>query len=460
MATEAITQHPWRTFFGCFTVTDIIAYAAIPDPDRARLIASIIAIIIFLSIPAFLLRNKMAKLRASVTKRFLGVDLMHISRFVRPITILFGYSRRIPVRFVYDEHMRAVTVSLILSVIPWSFLFLFFRNIHKWLTSPVAGSLFVGIPFVFIMSISFALIAIRKRVEQARPANKKFFDITYVLKSYADPTATPYEHRMDIVKSDTGPIRIISAAGSELRPHQKYGHQDLLQLAWESCPDTEFCILLCHPCSEALYSRDRRVNGRFCEYYLVPFFRVFFEVERLRDNGQHNITLKTYRSEPDYRMIISRDRISLQRYGRFSHGWEDPPIIIHRVHYGAEIETLIRPGLDIINRAQCTRGNQKRCLLPTLQQCAKTNGITGLLEGELPKTSIFGDTIFSHYVNLFDSSWNKGSSVKPLSEWDTNDLVTIGKRLHIPRNTCSCTNTQILSNAIVERLQKFGVEVK
>ncbi len=103
-------------------------------------------------------------------------------------------------------------------------------------------------------------------------------------KGVAVPPRVPMAHALTCAVTDGGPIRVCTINGIEMIDPSlaEIAQPATLDSVWVDDSEKEFRWLLADPSSTYIKQRDRRLNGRYIEYYLVRFLLMMFRLQRER----------------------------------------------------------------------------------------------------------------------------------------------------------------------------------
>ncbi len=389
--------------------------------------------------------------------RLNGPDQNFRYALLRPIPICWGGFSRLLTRTLARQATWVAFGSLALSQLILAPVFVAHRNTplpSPW-NKPIAYPAVSALLFTAFSFLGFVIAQARTRIEQASPTNRISAEILAAVNKYAPSRKSPKECRLDVALNDSGPISIISATARDLLQVNTNSNQDVFQAAWESDPTKRFRLLLANPCSKCLLARDRRLNGRICEFYINPYIRMLAVLEKHTKSHPGQIEIRYYDSEPEYRMLLSAERLVLQRYGRFSHGWQDPPIVLHSVLFATAVKSALRSASPD-PMEQCE--HIEKCAFSSFKSALATE-----LDND-PSKSQYGfdgdrQSIFDYYRTLFERNWQSAADRVECCfiDWPTERLQVLAKHCHVDKKTVrnSHWKSDSLRDAILHRLGLF-----
>ena len=190
---------------------------------------------------------------------------------------------------------------------------------------------------------------------------------------------------------------------------------DIYSEAWKSSPEKSFLVALADPTCEDILQRNDRLNRRYLECYAIPYLRLMLKCQMEKQGGtrQPRLRLFKWKGEPDYRVLASRNRMIIQRYGRATHGTNNIPIVLHRVNFSAKLEEKLShhcgelgtdrpdPGALVEGEAQHRGSVGHSSSEYNFQACALADpDIWNWQEKMLAKESL---SIFSYFLDCFPS---------------------------------------------------------
>ncbi|MCI0560302.1 MAG: hypothetical protein MN733_17590 [Nitrososphaera sp.] len=298
-------------------------------------------------------RIREARFLIHLNDRWNGIDLKRTNKCNRIILIVGGILYRSFFRLFFHPIFWVSLPGLgigwiVLELIQAINLVESMPDPFKTLFSGRVGEIIImGVPWVITIGTFGFSQKIIEKTRERDPHRRTIREFVTCFDKYREQMGcnNVAEMRRQIAEHDPGPVLIISVAATDLlkvsRGPKGDDRYDLFAKAWDLDPQKQFKLLLADPTAQATFERNKRLNGKFLEYYAVPYLRLMFKSYEDKKAGLNRISFRRWNDLPDYRVVMSRDRLIMQRYGYFSHGFEDTPVILHRVHLSSALENRI-----------------------------------------------------------------------------------------------------------------------
>lgn len=355
--------------------------------------------------------------------RWNGPDAKKRRWYFRPFWIAWGYVYRFVVSLPF---LPAFWVSLIGVVMGGLVYYLFYllscrpefnpqdqRLIS--LCSNAAGTLAVGaVPFLITWGTFVFSRELYRAAKSLDPGRKTVKEFIRAFDSYKDDFKgkSISQIRREIGERDPGPVLIISVAATDLLCPD----YDLFAEAWKKDPTKTFKLLLSDPVSTNTRQRDKRLNGRYLQYYAIPYLRLLFKWYEDKVRGSNRISLHRWTGNPDYRVVLSRDRMVMQRYGRFQHGFQDIHVILHRVHFSHVLEN------GFIS-SRCWESLNNQCALLTMD----------LWDADKKGLKPDSNSIFSQFADNLEHLINNAPHEEFITTWGNERLCRFARYCGLSR---------------------------
>lgn len=164
--------------------------------------------------------------------------------------------------------------------------------------------------------------------------------------------------RQDIIISDDGPIDIVAAGAITIDRLNKHytDHVDgclesIFEEAWRKNDTRHFHLFIGDPTSDAIIERAKTLNGRYIEYYALPYLKLLLKLrQEEKSRATPRITLKRLK-HPEYRVVASGHRMLFQRYGIFTYGGQDHPVFLSQKGMPLLYQRFTRIFKDLVSNA-------------------------------------------------------------------------------------------------------------
>lgn len=385
-------------------------------------------------------------------ERWQGADLKNYGFFRRCGTVLYGAVYRTVATLHYRRNFWICVFAFLMGcafylglIVLSNFGFIFLPQDPAKKTYVVLTAFSISIVVTVLSYIWFREIA--RRLRRVDPHYKTVNEFVFAIKRYTDKHGSAEKIRRDIAIRDPGPIIVLSIAARDLLTYDKITNalvSDIYSEAWQSSPEKSFLVVLADPTCEDILQRNNRLNRRYLECYAIPYLRLMLKCQMEKQGGtpQRRLRLFKWKGEPDYRVVASRNRMIIQRYGRATHGTNDIPIVLHRVNFSATLEEKLSHhcgglGMDRPDPGALVGGEtQHRGSVGhssgeyNFQSCALTNSdIWNRQEKILAKESL---SIFSYFLDSFSQALDPTMEEKFLTDWDYEKLRGFAKCCGVP----------------------------
>jgi len=327
--------------------------------------------------------------------------------------------------------------------------------------------------FLTLFSIAFGVTTlsylffreISQRLKRLGPHQKTVNEFVAAIKRYTSEYGSVQDIRKDIAIRDPGPIIVISIAARDLLNYERDTGSlisDVYQEALNFSPEKSFLVVLADPTSESIRARNKLLNGRYLEYYAIPYLRVMFKCREQKQAGAQVGRIRLFRwdQEPDYRVIASRDRMILQRYGPATHGADDLPVVLHRVNFSSELEKKIRDRCA----TRATNDGAGCAMLETSVASTLGTAISSATVYQYPPCVLADPgvwnqqekvlqkeplSIFSYFLDSFHKTITDCEEETFLTEWNYERLEQFATYCGVPRkDLLGMRNPKVLASAI------------
>lgn len=397
--------------------TLIVASLSIPDRDLAKLVFLSLTFLILALAVFWRFRNVVRDSQALIKERWQGIDCQRRTLPTRILCFLFRPLAR-ALRHILVKPLFWVGVyGFVIGVILWGSHVVLqpaqATTLRQYLYNSLGFTATVG-PVTLVIWLTYIMFRRWERnVEQQTPFQMVTQQIERVIRRYSGGAAA-ITLRRTVAVEDPGPVYVVSAAAHDFSCSEDAGagSETVFETAWKQDSNKRFQVLLTDPCCVLIRKRNARLNDRHIQYYIMPYLKILFLWESENISGNKRMQLR-FHDELDYRCVLSRNRLVLQRYAYFRHGWKDSPILLHRVHFTGKLESELR--------------QLKRCDLVS-NACA--------LEGweTVDQSRIFvreHKSIFEYYRKTVESKFKLAPPEKFLDEWDINRLRNLARFCHI-----------------------------
>ena len=437
----------WLIFLGVAAaiVATIHEIYQISDKESQSRAALISAFTVLLLITAYNARNNFFAFSRKISKRFRSPDVQNSGIILRLPKLLLWGAYRAGLRMICSPNFIVIVAGTFAGLLIWmSHIWQIYAEhtpSSDWVDSIYGASIFTG----FTLTLTWLFYVFFSRLNEARqlrmPGNRVRDEIIYMVEQNAEIYENSGEQRSNIAIEDPGPIQVISATGSDLL-RATGTFDNAFEAAWNEDPQKKFRLLLGDPAHPALRARDRRLNGRYLEYYVIPYFRMHLIWKTDQLAGHNRIEMNSLAKELNFRAVQSKDRMILQKYSKYQHGYKDNYIILNRVNIASDIENVlskIQPYLFNEGDNSTNLGN--------VNQRSEFND---LLSGQLPLQS---NTIYGRLTILLNEQFRENNETF-ITEWESTRLLRLAKYCGISKKiqeTCRDNNFRLAHN-IFDRL--------
>jgi len=382
-------------------IAGIVALTDLIRPNTVVTTNLVIAIAVLLLTTFIVYFNRVQKWWRDYLERLRGPDHEHQHLVTGTLEIGAQAIFRSAWRLTKNRDLPLLAPILLFGIGYWSLLWFFDSRINAGEISMFSGLIPATLTSGSLVVCAFILtritILVRKSRRSSDSKNKTRSEIMEALDSeYLDKSNR--ELRAKIITEDSGPFIIIPATGADLLTDPKKesdSKHDLFSRVWEGKDKSKtFRILLTDPTCELIRDRNKHLNGRYLQYYVIPYLKMLLR-------SQHESKIELFRwNELTHRLVMSQERVVIQRYAEAKHGWKDDAVVLHRVFTKKDIETF-QNDFDEFRRSH--------------------------------KES---DTIYSKYYSIAETNMKPGSAVKEttLESWGTEKLCALARDCHIDKN--------------------------
>lgn len=251
--------------------------------------------------------------------------------------------------------------------------------------------------------------------------------ILRIVHNWRGKVSDAHVHAARIAVEDAGIIRIMATNFVWLTRPLKAISDDkpVLDFAWtkQGHGDKKLNWLVANPLNKDVRARNRRLNGRFIEYYAKPFLRVLLRWQE-ENKGSKRIDLKIIDGMPSYRMLMSDNRVVVQMYPWVKHGRDEAPYVLFRVLRAYELHDKLKSWLDA---SQTEKEIDAATLGASLQ-----DGLTQWLDECVTEADKYN--IYGRFRRAFDISFHSAKPAKPIDTWDAGELAEFAKSCGVPKN--------------------------
>ncbi len=387
--------------------------------------------------------------------RFSGPDLAKYRYFPQRLAIAVAAAvYRACLQFLSNERTRTALLAATLSSLSLPVLWLYLGS--RASVHPRKMYLHIGIVLFFVFYfVAVVLEQARKRLRQGFPL-KRLEDQLYGVISSWRGDGSAFDNGLAIATEDPGPIRVYAINFIELLDFRAASidrEGALLREVWAKHPEKEFCWLFADPTTKHIRRRNRRLNGRYIQYYVQRFLRLIlaWQSEQQRAGNRPRIHLRIYKDRPAYRMLLSDERAVVQMYHWNRHGRDDLHVVLHRVVRSGRLrEEVVSCTAQTLQAYSSAPGNQK----PNVQPCliCANDKLKALCKPD-PK----GPGTYAHFLGLFKSAWDSAREPPFLDDWHALKLCDLARRCGVDRSKlreCGAVSWKIAD----ELCAKLGLE--
>ena len=418
--------------------TIVFTYFAISKKDDQLLAIGIVISFLFASLVIVQFKHHLAVIYSDILSRKNSVDFAHTSGLPAYLTILAGYLVRFLYRIPHSFQAWAIACGLTLGVVLLSIgvLWLHFEGYSNARSS--LCSIHVFLPFT--ASTSFIVWFVTSFVASAKEAyleevveNKLSTELREIISTSSGGDARKIRH--DVVEKDAGPLCIISVSAQDLT---KQRSDNPLDCSLYDCATNEtktpIYLLLADPTSDAVIHRNRRLNGRYMEYYASPVIRALLLYQYICGQISDSIVeIRLYSTEPAYRIVATKDNVVLQRYGKWSHGIDDDAICFARSIHCKQLE----PIYSMLELGSFNPNSPE---------------ISGVIDPGTGEFMPADNTVYAHYIDTFRRYWGRETRSPFLVDWEMSKLQRLGLLCGVKQKIINSTTPQPIAAAICDRL--------
>ncbi len=247
-----------------------------------------------------------------------------------------------------------------------------------------------------------------------------------------------------VASDDPGVISIMSINAYDLFGLHNGRAESEIAEALRKNPAKSFRVLLADPTAASLRRYNAVFFGRYCEYFAKRFVTALVvarQASLLEPGTPPRLEIRTFQSFPTYRLIMSYQRVIVQRYGWMRSARQQPAYLAYRMLSGVDLHAH-----------ECQIPSAPSGILPTLPVACRL--------AEL-KLTIHGDhrthSVYSHFAKAFEDRWNDRHTMPEgfLDTWDLERLERFAKLCRVDDDCLASTGAtkRGIAKAILARLQ-------